>query len=262
MAELRAENKSIKQEVEALRKEVRSTYLAQSIPENISSGRQSQKTAKNAEMECTVQNSNLPVPKNADILARPMYKENHAIATLNGESSRKNALPTAKPIEWTMVSNKKGPRQPASRNEFPALLGSVEEAKRRVIFLWSPEVPKATGSAAQDILHSLNMKLSSLKLPVHLRLVKLGYNERGNHTGLTTEQTNAESMITNFHEIFLKSALRFDLYVKELTANQQVIGLKVHTVEIGRYYPAGGLEQIRRKIAAGLSALELPFVPR
>lgn len=38
--------------------------------------------------------------------------------------------------------------------------------------------------------------------------------------------------------------------------------MKLHTVELGRYFSHEGLELIRQEVAAGLTAVQLPFAPR
>lgn len=110
----------------------------------------------------------------------------------------------------------------------------MEEVKRRVVSLRSPDAPAVSKSIAQDILYALNMKFLSMRLPAHIRLIKLGYNQRGNMTGLTSTQTTAEILISKFRKEILQTALKFDPHVKELFANQQWIGLKFHGVELGR----------------------------
>ncbi|KAI0998810.1 hypothetical protein K3495_g9388 [Podosphaera aphanis] len=170
-----------------------------------------------------------------------------------------NVPSTAKPVKWKVIGNKKAKN--AQKDAVPAPTKSVERAKRRFIFLRSPEAPQGTSSTAQDILYYLNMTLLGMKLPAHLRVVKLRYNERGKLTGLTTEQTIAGTMTSIFQVVFLKSALRFNPHVKEVHANQQWIGLKVHTVELGRYFPRDRFEVLGSEVMAGPSAIELPLVP-
>lgn len=160
------------------------------------------------------------------------------------------------------MANEKGQKNNDNKISMPPPLKSVEEGKRRVVFLSSSDAPAASKKIAQDILHALNMKFLSMRLPAHLRLIKLGYNERGNLTGLKSAETTADIMTSRFREVILLIAQRFDPHVKEFFANQQWIGLKVHEVELGRCYPLGGLEQIRQEIAAGPSAIEIPFIPR
>ena len=139
---------------------------------------------------------------------------------------------------------------------------NVEKSKRRVIFIRKEGLQGKSPSTAQDILHAINMRLLSLKAPAHFRLTKLRYNERGNLTGLATAQTTANAMISRVKEEILKTVLRFDADVTEITVNQQWIHLKAHGVELGRYCNPNGLNQLREEISAGPSALELPFVPR
>ncbi|POS82736.1 hypothetical protein EPUL_004709 [Erysiphe pulchra] len=211
MAILRAENKGIKQELEELCNKVCNTYLVARVPERLPEVEQATRNVGATEQEGTTQSP----PKYS---SSPDIPGQHTTPSLMATVAATNAPSAEKPAQWTTVNNKKGHKKPASNNDIPGPLKSVEEAKRRIIFLRSSEAPRPTGTIALDILYSFNMKLLSMKLPAHLRL--------------------------------------------EVTVNQQWIGLKVHTVEIGRYYPAGGLEQIRREVAAGPSAVEMPFVPR
>lgn len=106
------------------------------------------------------------------------------------------------------------------------------------------------------------MKLLSMKVPAHFRIIKLRYNERGNPTGLTTAQTTADALVTRVKEEILQTALRFDAKITEIAANQQWIYLKAHEVELGQYCNENGLSQIKEEVTAGQSSLELPFVPR
>ncbi|POS88401.1 hypothetical protein EPUL_000062 [Erysiphe pulchra] len=114
---------------------------------------------------------------------------------------------------------------------------------------------------AQDILHAVNMKLLSMKVPAHIHFVNLRYNERGNPTGLTTAQTTAEAMLPRVKEICLQTALRFDGDISDISANQQWMYLKAHGVELARYYNDCGLNRIREEAIAGPSAIDLPFTP-
>ncbi|KAI0999675.1 hypothetical protein K3495_g8525 [Podosphaera aphanis] len=261
LGSLRADNKALKDEIDSLRREVRSTYLAKRTPNGVPD-----KVAITTETTYTRKDSTMPSPSNPPSIQRNLpqrttFQTKAQTVPLMSAIASTNAPSASKPAEWEVVGHKKAKKN-APKDAFPAPIKSVEEAKRRFIFQRSSEAPQMSSSTAQEILYSLNMKLLSMKLPAHLGVVKLRYNELGNLTGLTKEQTTAEIMISRFQEIFLKTALRFDPHIKEECANQQWIGLKIYTVELGRYYPLGGLEQIRKEVAAGPSAVELPLVPR
>lgn len=72
---LRAENKGVKQELEELRNEVRSTYLAQRIPERLPEVGQATRNVGATEQERTTQSPpKVPVPKSTSIPARPTFQ--------------------------------------------------------------------------------------------------------------------------------------------------------------------------------------------
>lgn len=149
-----------------------------------------------------------------------------------------------------------------AHKSFPNSVKSVEEPKRRIIFTRLKGISINPITVCQDILHAINMKLLGMKVPPHLRPTKLRHNEKGNSTGPISSQTTVEAMVTLFGEELTQTALRFDPPIQDVAANQQRISLKAHGVERGRYYPVGGLNQIKEEMAAGPSALELPFTPR
>lgn len=81
-------------------------------------------------------------------------------------------------------------------------------------------------------------------------------------TGLKIALITADAMVTRVKEAILQTALRFDAEIMYISINQQWIYLKLHEVELGRHCNENRLSQIREKIAADPSALELSFVPR
>lgn len=86
------------------------------------------------------------------------------------------------------------------------------------------------------------MKLLNMKVPAHLRLVRLRYNDRGNLIGLTITQKTADSMFPRFKEMCSQIALRFDAEIIEVAVNQQWVHLKAHAVELERYYKPNGMD--------------------
>ncbi|KAI0996241.1 hypothetical protein K3495_g11938 [Podosphaera aphanis] len=219
LGSLRADNKVLKDEIDSLRREIRSTYLAKRTPDGVPD-----KVAITTETTDTRKDSTMPSPSNPpstqrNLPQRPTFQTKAQTVPLMSAIAATNAPSASKPAEWEAVGHKKAKKK-APKDALPAPIKSVEEVKRRFIFQRPSEAPQMSSSTAQEILYSLNMKLLSMKLPAHLRVVKLRYNERGNLTGLTTEQTTAEIMISRFQEIFLKAALRFDPHVKEVCANQ------------------------------------------
>ena len=279
---LRAESAKVKKELEDLRREVRSTYLSKNVPSNV--------TLKNNAVDESSKSDPNSIPKTKtpsevnpkkpiDLLIPQtqvperliLLKSNvkpptilpavPQVPTMAAMVAR-NAPQTGKTVDWTTVTRKGSKKEINTKGTWPAPLKNVEESKRRVIFIRKEGLQGKSPSTAQDILHAINMRLLSLKAPAHFRLTKLRYNEGGNLTGLTTPQTTADAMISRVKEEILKTVLRFDADVTEITVNQQWIHLKAHGVELGRYCSPNGLNQLREEISAGPSALELPFVPR
>lgn len=83
----------------------------------------------------------------------------------------------------------------ASKREISPPLKSVEEAKRGVI-LRSLQVSKAPSTVAYEILYTLNMKLLSMPLPGHVKMAKLGYNERNSYSRLELGKINSRQHST------------------------------------------------------------------
>lgn len=119
-----------------------------------------------------------------------------------------------------MVQGKRPKKILMGSNTYTDPIENSEEQKRRVIFHRRVGTPAQPYNIAQDILHAVNKKLLSLKVPAHLRLVKLRNDYHRNLTGLTTTQTAADSMFLRFKEVILQIALRFDAEITEIAANQ------------------------------------------
>ncbi|POS87913.1 hypothetical protein EPUL_000244 [Erysiphe pulchra] len=268
---LKLESTNIKKELEDLRKEVRSTYLSKKIPCDVVSQNKSVHIITNDTPMNTPEGSktngykpsklsNQPLPENQIPIRPPKPATVPKVPTMASIAAT-NAPQTSKNVDWNTVSRKKS-KNINAKDMWPGMVKNVEEQKRRIVFTRKTEKTVPSPSTAQDILHAVNMMLLGMKAPAHLRLTRLKYNERGNLTGLTTAQTTAEAMIVRFKESILKVVLRFDPEITEITANQQWIRLKAHGVELSRYYNDNGLSKIRDEIAAGPSALQLPFTPR
>lgn len=260
---LKAESLSVKKELEDLRKEVRSTYLSKNIP----CGIDKEQRGLQSGLSSTPINTPIPEPQNSvnslprkpvDLLT-PHHK---TIAPTMASVAAKNVTKTNKPEEWTTVPGKGSKKGLKNSSIFPDPVKTAEESKRRVIFRRKAGASTPPSNIAQDILHAVNMKLLSMKVPAHLRLARLRYNDRGNLTGLTTAQTTADLMIPRFKELCLQIALRFDPDITEISANQQWVHLKAHAVDLERYYKPSGLDQIKEEVYAGPSAVELPLTPR
>lgn len=88
------------------------------------------------------------------------------------------------------------------------------------------------------------MKLLSMKVPAHLRLVKFWYDNCGNLKGLKTAYITADSMFSRYKKVCLNIALRRDEAITEVAANQQWVHFKAHPVNLERYYKPKRLDQI------------------
>lgn len=88
------------------------------------------------------------------------------------------------------------------------------------------------------------------------------YNKYGNITGLTTTQTSAEILLSKFKEAILQTALRFDAYIEEINANEQWRCLKVHMVELARYYEENGPKNNNGRSSCIAISNTTPYLPR
>ncbi|RKF61709.1 hypothetical protein GcM3_153011 [Golovinomyces cichoracearum] len=134
-------------DVDQLRKEVRSTYLSQKVPESIST--LNLKTSDVLEMS----------GRNATL--QPIAELTHSdIPPTRPQTSINTKARTAQISIGKKVYSKEEQKRTSHKDTSQALLKSVEETK----------VPDASRASAQDIPYALNMKLLSIKLPAHLRL--------------------------------------------------------------------------------------------
>ncbi|KAI6247431.1 hypothetical protein HI914_04054 [Erysiphe necator] len=293
---LKIENDELRKEVENLRqgmnnicKEMRSTFLAQrpiEIPGPTS--RQSNRVDNsNVDEEISVssqgaRHSTLPArhptlpprPPTADINTpalpiSPIRTQKQSSQTFHQTKSPKlysKVVTVSSEKPWTVVGSLSAKsKKTQGSNSFPTPLKAPRpERERRIIFRRRANMPPPTRNVAIEILYRLNKALQSKKLPAYMRFLKLGYNSAGNLTGLVSENATANMLLPNYGDILLKTVLELDKDVKEVVEDLEWIPLKIHSVEIERYHREreNGLEQLRRELLTGPSELDLPFTPR
>lgn len=75
-------------------------------------------------------------------------------------------------------------------------------------FIEQPEAQLNNFSIAEDISHAVNMKLLSMKVPMHLRLIKLHHNEHDYLTGPTVAETTAKYNFTSIQGEFFTDSFK------------------------------------------------------
>ncbi|POS86789.1 hypothetical protein EPUL_002559 [Erysiphe pulchra] len=253
---LRKEVKDLHQGMNRLCQEMRSTFLAQrplELPLWSSSGLTNSKSsnkAANQEPNSETRTKQITLPPRPPPVSEkapaPQPTSYSKIATANLEKP----WTTAKPSKSKSQKN-------YGTTSFPALLKTARpERERRIIFRRRAHASPLSRHVAVEMLYRLNKVLQSKRLPTHMRFIKLGYNSSGNLTGLVSENATANMLVPTYGDRLLKTILELDQEVKEVVEDLEWIALKIHSVEIERYYHdlANGLEQVRRELLTRLSS--------
>ncbi|RKF60399.1 hypothetical protein OnM2_051037 [Erysiphe neolycopersici] len=121
------------------------------------------------------------------------------------------------------------------------------ERERHIIFRRRAKVPPPTRNVTIKILHRLNKALQCKGLPAHMHFLKHGYNSPGNLTSIVSENYTANILLPNRGNLLLKTVLELNKDIKMLIEDLEWIDLKIHSVDIERYYHEreNGLEQLR-----------------
>ncbi|POS86360.1 hypothetical protein EPUL_000572 [Erysiphe pulchra] len=265
-AALKAENKTVKRELEDLRKEI--VGAPSSVPDGTNEtsplqtgdGRPVPKEQKRFAQPAT---ENQVASKNQDLGQHQSKTPEHALPAHPGRYfSSKNtiAVPTIASIaaknahkpgklrEWTIVAVE-GPKKNDNTKlgtTFPPPTKTSEESKRYSNF---PQV----GRCSCKIVNNCAIFITRCKHDIA---------EYESTSTYPLSQKIAEAMLSRVEEVCLRTALRFNGDISDISANQLWIYLKAHSVELARYYDDYGLKRIREEAIAGPSAIDFPFTPQ
>ena len=134
----------------------------------------------------------------------------------------------------------------------------VEPEKRRLIFRKQANSPQKSEA---DLMLVLNESLQRAGVPAYVRFGRVGYSQSGVISGLLTERSNAEDLIKQHSNMFIRSAKSVDEGVIGVEALERWHRLKVHGMPLLRYFGEGRMEILSREIESS-TGIKLKTTPR
>lgn len=146
---------------------------------------------------------------------------------------------------WTTVANgkKKTKKHPLDQ--------------RRILFVRNVQ---SHDRDPRDIMFEVNKALANARAHVTVRLIKMGYTEKGNLTGVMGENACAEDLFAHAQAV-MAVVQKLDPEVVYMDKTEKWCKLRVHGVALDRYMTEGGLELARREIEL-MTGEQLPYAPR
>jgi hypothetical protein len=109
-------------------------------------------------------------------------------------------------------------------------------------------------------MFEVNKALAHAKAHVTVRLIKMGYTEKGNLTGVIGENACAEDLFVHAQAV-MAAVQKLEPEVVYMDKTEKWCKLRVHGGTLDRYMTEGGLEQARREIEL-MPGKQLPYAPR
>jgi len=129
--------------------------------------------------------------------------------------------------------------------------------QRRVLFVRNVQPHDCD---PRDILFEVNKALAHARAHVTVRLTKMEYTEKGNLTGVMSENASAEELL-DYAPTVMAAVKKLDPEVAYMEKTERWLKLRVHGVELDRYMSEGGLDVAREEIEL-MTGEQLPFAPR
>jgi hypothetical protein len=112
----------------------------------------------------------------------------------------------------------------------------------------------------RDMMFEVNKALAHARAYATVRLIKMGYTEKGNLTGVMSENACAEDLL-EFAPTVMAAVQKLDPEVNDMEKTEKWRKLRVHGVELDRYMGEGRLDVAREEIEL-MTGERLPYAPR
>jgi hypothetical protein len=112
----------------------------------------------------------------------------------------------------------------------------------------------------RDIMFEVNKALAHARAGVSVRLITMGYTEKGNLTGVMGENACAEDLFAHAQAV-MAVVQKLDPEVAYMDKTDKWCKLRVHGVALDRYMVEGGLDLAREEIEL-MTGEQLPYAPR
>jgi hypothetical protein len=146
---------------------------------------------------------------------------------------------------WTTVTNGKKRTKKHSLDQ------------RRILFVRNAQ---SHDSDPRDIMFEVNKALANARAHLTVRLIKMGYTEKGNLTGVMDKNACAEDLFAHAQAV-MAVVQKLDPEAVYMNKTEKWCKLRVHSVVLDRYMTEGGLELARREIEL-MTGEQLPYAPR
>ncbi|KAI7221198.1 hypothetical protein KC343_g620 [Hortaea werneckii] len=109
-------------------------------------------------------------------------------------------------------------------------------------------------------MFDINKALANARANVTVRLIKMGYTEKGNLTGVFGENACAEDLFA-YASAVMAAVQKLDSEIVHMDKTEKWCKLRVHGVALDRYMAEGGLELERKEIEL-MAGEQLRYAPR
>jgi hypothetical protein len=129
--------------------------------------------------------------------------------------------------------------------------------QRRILFVRNAQ---SSDCDLRDIMFEVNKALANARAHVTVRLIKMGYTDKGNLTGVVGANACADEVFAHAPAV-MAAVQKLDADVVYMDKTEKWCKPRVPGVALDRYMTAGGLELARREIEL-MTGEQLPYAPR
>lgn len=147
--------------------------------------------------------------------------------------------------------------------EFPGLVRNATNVERWMLFPRTTGTPAMRGKKVAYIVLTMNTTLSTRKVPSHVRLQRLAYNEKEKRCRLMGVAVTSRMILPALKEDTLMTGRRIDSAIINITGNQKCHRLRMHCVDLERdRRQTEVIELLQVEIEAGTDNIKLSWTPR
>ncbi|TGZ83507.1 hypothetical protein EX30DRAFT_346291 [Ascodesmis nigricans] len=144
--------------------------------------------------------------------------------------------------KWELVTSRKTKKQAREETDIsPRNLNT--SAERRIIIERKNEKGLCP---APELVVAMNAALSKANAPAHIRIQKVEANKKGTVSACTGPKATG-IIALNFKEALLKAARGVDNNIEQMKTNETWHKLKLHAVNLNRYYHSDNGEEVRER---------------
>jgi hypothetical protein len=190
----------------------------------------------------------------------PAPPRNSKLSRGTAQTSNSQARPPLAPVtqpSWANITESGASSGWATVTNGKKKVKKHPRDQRRVLFVRNV---RSHSCDPRDIMFEANKALAHARAHVTVRLTKMGYTDKGNLTGVMSENASADELL-NYASVVMAVVKKLDPEVAYMEKTEKWLKLRVHGVELDRYMSEGGLDVAREEIEL-MTGEQLPFAPR